>query len=307
MRPHEQLEQAVSQWSGMPYVVACSSGTAALHLALEALTLPLRTQVIVPDFTMVACARAVVMAGLRPVFADCDDRLCIDPDEIDRIAGDATAVMPVHVYGRRCDPAVWDVAYKYGLVVVEDLAEAHGIKPDPRSDAACWSFYSNKIVHGEEGGCVGFKQFEHARLARMLRSQGFTPEHDFFHAPRGCNYRLADSLATLVLQSLEKLPEELDRRRRFEAACNEVCPRSWQMPARDVVWVYDFTFPGVYHIVPKLADARYAFKPMSMQPEFRRTPLPNALRASGAVAYIQPTVAALESFREYITATASSS
>lgn len=80
MESYEKLEIVFSEFNQLDPkgMVACSSGTAALHLALEALELPRESDVIVPDFTMIACARSVSMAGLEPVFVDCEDKLLID-------------------------------------------------------------------------------------------------------------------------------------------------------------------------------------------------------------------------------------
>src|SRR5687767_9964765 len=104
MEAYEQLEAKVAEWSGMPHVVACASGTAALHLALEALQLPPASEVICPDLTMVACARAIAAAGLKPRFVDCDDRLQMDLEQTPQACNEQTsAVMLVHVYGRTCN------------------------------------------------------------------------------------------------------------------------------------------------------------------------------------------------------------
>src|SRR5262245_15578515 len=104
MEAYQELEQALGRWVGNPNVVVCSSGTAALHLALEALPIPKGSLVLVPDFTMIACARAVTLAGLTPNFIDCGDDLLMDPTAAFLAApADARAIMPVHVYGRRCN------------------------------------------------------------------------------------------------------------------------------------------------------------------------------------------------------------
>lgn len=233
-----------------------------------------------PDFTMVACARAVVLAGLEPVFVDCREDLLIDPELVDVAAAEgASALMPVHIYGRSCDmAAIMDFANKYYLYVIEDLAEAHGLPPHPGTDAACWSFYRNKVVAGEEGGTVAFQCPEAAERARSLRSLGFTPEHDFKHVPRGHNYRLSNAHASLVLGSLATVAENLKCRRELEAVYDDECPDEWQMPKRDVPWVYDLRVRGLseddrYRIVSELnrlgIAARHPFQPMSEQPEFK--------------------------------------
>lgn len=279
-------------------VVACSSGTAALHLALETLSVKDReilTEVIVPTFTMVACARAVVMAGLTPVFVDCDERGLFNIDLYEKArCRKSTAVMPVHVYGRQVDTnAIHYGADPRGLFVIEDMAELHGVAPHPGTDAACWSFYQNKVIAGEEGGAIMFKPTTYTppSIARSLRSLGFTDAHDFNHLPRGHNYRLANCLAEKILRSLKlyqcsavTLPNGrsgksiVGRRREIEAAYDDVCPDEWRMPPRLSPWVYDLRVPGmtvgqqnkvVAVLVANGIPARHAFKPMHTLAEFR--------------------------------------
>lgn len=281
MEPYLQLEKEFGEYIGNPNTVACSSGTAALHLALEAFRFPIGTTVFVPDFTMVACARAVTLAGLEPAFMDCREDLLTDPSELWRIqnsSGWAGAIMPVHIYGRKCDMGqIAKLAALRDLRVIEDLAEAHGVMPHPNTDAACWSFYKNKIICGEEGGMVAFKNPEHAAYARQLRSLGFTHAHDFMHRPRGMNYRMANLLAEPIIQSLRHVESNLAARARVEKYYDSYMPDSYKMPARKVCWVYDVRIPGLTNqeqdrIVNTLNSqgiaARHAFKPMSHQPEY---------------------------------------
>lgn len=288
-------------------VVACSSGTAALHLALESLCLPPKSEVIVPTFTMVACARAVVLAGLTPVFVDCNDELGISEpllhdygmDDKNNVHGMVSGIMPVHVYGRRAGMGmVMMFADDYGVRVIEDMAELHGVAPHPGTDAACWSFYQNKVIAGEEGGAVAFRGRDNASLARSLRSLGFTDAHDFNHIPRGHNYRLANCLAEKILRSLRDIDQYMKKwldgaggdvlqvsrltpmmaRREIEKAYDDVCPDEWRMPPRLSPWVYDLRVPSMTvgqqnSVVAVLKangiPARHAFKPMHTMEEFR--------------------------------------
>lgn len=287
MEPYCELQQKFRDYVGWGTPIACSSGTSALHLALESLELPKGSQVLVPEFTMVACARAVVMAGLRPVFVDCTDNLLMDMSKIqDYITMDTTAVMPVQIYGRslsRLDLSSLKFAglnpQSKQLAVIEDWAEhtrpGHSKQAPILSDALCWSFYRNKIIHGQEGGMILFNQLYNAHEAFAKRSLGFSLGHDFWHEPRGYNYRLANSLANLVLDSLKQVDDNLEHRQKIETVYNSIVPEELQMPARDVPWVYDLMLPEgadqtgiVLQLKSAGIEARHGFKPMSMMPEF---------------------------------------
>ena len=277
MELYQQLEQQIGEWCGNPNVVACSSGTAALHLALETLALPQGSEVIVPEFTMIACARAVTIAGLKPIFIDCQDDLLLSTNSLSEILTSNTkAIMPVHIYGRRCNmQKIVEFSKKHGLAIVEDLAEAHGVLPHSSSDAACWSFYRNKIVAGEEGGAIAFSNPEHVTRAKQLRSLGFTTQHNFLHLPRGVNARLSNVHAQIISRSLECIKSNLFRRRQVEQWYQDRVPQDWLMPPRRVCWVYDICLRGIdtAQVVMDLnrqgIAARLAFKPMSQQPEYK--------------------------------------
>ena len=280
MEPFLELEQKFATWVGVDPtgMVGCSSGTAALHLALEALRLPKGAEVIMPDLTMVACTRAVSLAGLTPVFVDCGEDLLMEKTLIPQALELKTkALMAVHVYGRGygMEPPGFSPGSFY---FIEDLAEAHGIKPHSMTDIACWSFYRNKIIAGEEGGAVWFRDSEHAKLARSLRSMGFTDAHDFMHLPGGHNYRMSNAHAKLILDSLARADENIRQRRQMEARYDLHCPDEWRMPRRDAVWVYDLRIPGmtkefqdglVRGLQAEGIAARHCFKPMHMQEEYK--------------------------------------
>lgn len=316
MEAFQQLEREFGESIGNENCVAVSSGSAALHLSLEVLKKKGwndRARVIVPDFTMVACARAVTMAGMIPAFVDCNDNLLMSLTDLP--TWNARAIMPVHVYGRVCDMnKVVTYTQTNQVAIVEDLAEAHGILPHPETDAACWSFYKNKIIHGEEGGMIAFKKPEDAEKARSLRSLGFTESHDFNHIPRGCNYRLANALAELILPSLRDMNKNLEKRRQVEAWYDEMIPQEWRMPQRDVVWVYDIRLPSGTLLNPLIKQlnqdgiaARHSFKVMSSQEEYQyhdegfAKSSPNARRLSQEVIYLPVTPDMTKSHVTWIT------
>jgi dTDP-4-amino-4,6-dideoxygalactose transaminase len=275
---HQLLEQefAASLQMKAEHFVAVASGTAALHLAMQ-LVCPEQSTIAMPNLTMVACPRAAVLASLSPTFYDCDDSLLMKFDKtvLHELECCCTALLAVHIYGRRVEipPEVFGK-----LHVIEDMAEYHGNRPYPGTSAACWSFYKNKVIHGEEGGMIYFKAASLAAEARSLRSLGFTEAHDFYHRPGGMNYRLADLLAEPILRSLKNYATNLDRRRRMVDVYFSRTPKEWQMPGRTCPWVYDLRIPGlteyqqnviVAYLLEKGVQARHCFKPMTEQEEFK--------------------------------------
>ena len=298
MQPYERLERQFGEWMGYKpdQMVACSSGSAALHLACEVAVAHERGQVFaVPDFSMVACARAVSLVGKIPKFVDCTTSLRMD---LARIPDDTSVVMAVHIYGRIVNmPAIHLIGQN--SFVIEDLAEAHGIHPHPKTHAACWSFYKNKIIAGEEGGMVAFLDPIDADYARRMRSHGFTETHDFRHTPRGMNYRMSNAHAELILRSLAYYPENAEDRQALVDRYDLAIPKEWMMPQRQANWVYDVRIPDltktqqdkiVRELNGKGIAARHGFYPLSRQNEYigyhDGNQNPTALRMSHEVLYL---------------------
>jgi len=278
MESYQELEFKFGEFCRNPNTVACSSGSAALHLALETLRVTegwgqhfereWGPTVAIPDFTMIAVARAVTLAGMNPDFLDVDSLGLLHEET--KTLDETTGVLAVHTYGRKCYTGF------YHHEVIEDLAEAHGIQPNPNSLAACWSFYRNKIICGEEGGMVAFKNSEQVKVAKQLRDMGSSNQNDFWHIPRGMNYRLSNCHAELILESLRGYVSNLWQRKTVENQYNRYCPIEWQLPTRDVPWVYDLDLPldadmqGVVQRMNKNGIAvRCGFKPLSQQREYQ--------------------------------------
>jgi perosamine synthetase len=215
-----RFEEAFAAWCGMPHAVACSSGTAALHLSLVALGIGPGDEVIIPDFTLIVSANTVLLAGARPVLVDVDPKTwCLDPAKVEeKITPSTRAVMAVHMYGHPCDmTAIADIARRHNLAVIEDCAEAHGAEIAGRKvgtfgDAGCFSFYGNKILTTGEGGMVLVRDAALAAKLRLLRDQGFEPPR-FVHRVVGFNYRLTNVQAAIGLAQTEKADEKVRLKR----------------------------------------------------------------------------------------------
>lgn len=150
----KKFEEAFAQYCEVKYGVACSNGTTAIHLALEALGIGPGDEVIIPTFTMIATSNAVLYAGATPVFVDSEEKTWnMDVNKIEeKITPRTKAILPVHIYGHPTDmDEIHRLAKKHHLLVIEDAAEAHGAlykgqKAGSFSDVACFSFYANKII-----------------------------------------------------------------------------------------------------------------------------------------------------------------
>jgi perosamine synthetase len=217
-----RFEQAFADSVGARFAVACSSGTAALHLALAAVEINAADEVIVPAFTMVATANAAVYLGADPVLVDADPRdWNLDPERLgDKLTRRTRAVIAVHTYGQPADmTAVREFAHRNGLLVIEDAAEAHGARHlglpvGSIGDVAAFSFYGNKIITTGEGGMLTTGDQRIADRARELRDHAFSRERHFWHSRTGFNYRMTNLQAAVGLAQTERLRELLARRRR---------------------------------------------------------------------------------------------
>lgn len=219
------FEQAWAQFCGTRHAVACSSGTAALHLALTALGIGPDDEVIVPSLTFAATGFAPLYCGARPVVVDVDpDSWCLDPEAVRAAMTPRTkAVIAVHLYGRMAAmDALRDLCERYGVALVEDAAEAHGGSACGRRAGAlgrvgCFSFYGNKILTTGEGGAVTTDDPELAERVRLLRGQGMQG-HSYWHPVVGFNYRMGDLAAAVGLAQIERADELLKARRDVAAS-----------------------------------------------------------------------------------------
>jgi len=271
-----RFEEEFARYNAVAHGVACSSGTAALTLALRAMGIGPGDEVIVPEMTFVASAWAVTYTGATPVFVDCRDDLNIDPDLIeDKITPRTKAIMPVHVNGRRCAmDRVVEIAFEYNLRVVEDFAEAHGIKPV--GDVACYSLFANKIITAGEGGiCLTDDKHLAAQMAH-LRSMAFTKSRDYLHKKIGYNFRMTALQGAVALAQAERIDEILTARKEIERRYDEGLDGVdgiTLMPQRDVLWMYDLRAERREELCAHLAaegiETRVFFKPMSRQPMYR--------------------------------------
>jgi perosamine synthetase len=226
------LERFETEWAaycGRAHGVAVSSGTAALQLAVAGLGIGPGDEVILPSFTIISCALAVVYSGATPVLVDADPGTwCMDVAAVaERVTPRTRALMPVHIYGHPVDVGpLLALAERHGLAVIEDAAEAHGAEYGGAGgwrrcggfgDASVFSFYANKPITTGEGGMVLTDDETLARRLRALRNLAFGPTR-FVHDRLGFNFRLTNLQAAIGVAQLGRLEEVLRRKRGIAAA-----------------------------------------------------------------------------------------
>lgn len=217
-----RFESAFAEATGCRHGVACSSGTAALHLIFATLGLGPGDEVIVPSFTMIAVPNAVAYTGARPVPVDSEPYTWnLDPDAVAAALTPRTkAIAAVHTYGHPADmDPLRAIADRAGVALIEDAAEAHGARYKGRpagslARAAAFSFYGNKILTTGEGGMVTTNEEEFASLARELRDHAFSPNCHFWHRYRGFNYRMTSLQAALGFAQVERMETLVAARQR---------------------------------------------------------------------------------------------
>lgn len=210
----EAFEREAAAHLGARHAAGVSSGTDALIVALLALGIGPHDEVIVPAYTFVATASAVVRVGARPVFVDVEpDTLCIDVDQAERaITDDTAAIVPVHLFGRACAPGLVRMAADTErLNIIEDAAQAFGAAHVGHGAMACHSFYPTKNLGGlGDGGLVTTDDDRLAERLRMLRGHG--SRERYRHDEIGGNFRLDELQAAMLRVKLPRLNEGLKAR-----------------------------------------------------------------------------------------------
>jgi perosamine synthetase len=248
-----KFEDMMSSYVGARHGVAVCNGTAALEVAMAAIDIKPGDEVIIPSFTIISCAIAVIRRGGVPVLVDVEpDTWCMDIGQVkDKINGRTRAIMPVHMYGHPVDmDPVMELARKHGLYVVEDAAEVHGAEYKGKrcggiGQISCFSFYANKIVTTGEGGMVVTGDDKLAERARMHRNLCFIPGRRFLHEEFGYNYRMTNLQAAVGVAQMERIDEFVEiKRKNGKAYGKELAgvkgisipvEKSW---AKNVYWMY---------------------------------------------------------------------
>ena len=214
------FEKQFARVCGAKYGIATTSGTTALHLALTTMGVGPGDEVILPTFTMIASANTVRYTGARPVLVDAEYKTWnMSVDQIQKKITDKTKViMVMHTYGHPCDmDPILKMAGERDIFVLEDAAEAHGAEYKGQrigslGDAACFSFYANKIITTGEGGMITTNNEEFYKKSTNLRDHAFSMERHFWHRYVGFNYRMTNIQAAIGLAQVENFDDLVNRR-----------------------------------------------------------------------------------------------
>jgi dTDP-4-amino-4,6-dideoxygalactose transaminase len=214
------FESQMRNYLKVKHVLAVNSGTAALHAALLAAEIKQNDEVLIPSFTFVATANAVVAAGCKPVFVDVKkDDYTIDVSDLKRkITKKSKVVIPVHLYGHPSDmDEIAELAEKYSLYVIEDACQSLGSTYKNKQTGTfgamgCFSMYASKVLTAGEGGAISTDSDALADRIKMIRNHGMVEGYDT--RILGMNLRLPELSAAVAKVQMQKLGKMLEIRKR---------------------------------------------------------------------------------------------
>ena len=291
----KQFEEQFAARVGRKHGIAVSNGSMALEAAIVALGITAGDEVILPTFTIISCAAAIIRAGAVPVVVDCDPHTWnMDVSLIEfKITPKTKAIMVVHIYGLPVDmDPVLALAEKYRLQIVEDAAEMHGQTYKNRpcgsfGTISTFSFYQNKHVTTGEGGMLLTDDDRIAERCCSLRNLCFQPQKRFVHEELGWNLRMSNLQAALGVAQLEQLDKFVARKRHIGRRYTELLLdiSCLQLPvirtdyADNIYWVYALILKdevpfdaeeAIRCLSQHLIGSRPFFWPMHEQPIFQK-------------------------------------
>src|SRR5215217_3895420 len=216
----QDFESSLREFLNVKHVVSVNSGTAALHAALLALNIKTDDEVLLPSFTFVATANAVVASGAKPVFVDINTKdYTIDLQDLKKkISRKSKAIIPVHLYGHPADlMELNEIANQHSLYIIEDACQSLGSTYKNKQTGTfgtmgCFSMYASKVLTAGEGGAIVTDSDELADKLKMIRNHGMVEGHDT--RVLGLNLRLPELSAAVAKVQMQKLDKMLEIRRR---------------------------------------------------------------------------------------------
>jgi len=214
------FESLMKDYLKIKHVVSVNSGTSALYAALLAAGIKQGDEVLIPSFTFVATANAVIAAGAKPVFVDIKkDDYTMDASDLNtKITKKSKVVIPVHLYGHPCNiDEIGELADKHSLNVIEDACQSLGSSYKKKQTGTfgtlgCFSMYASKVLTAGEGGAIATDSDELADKLKMIRNHGMVEGYDT--RMLGLNLRLPELSAAVAKVQMQKLGKMLEIRRR---------------------------------------------------------------------------------------------
>lgn len=216
----QEFEKLLSSFVKSRYAIAVNSGTAALQAALYALDIKKGDEVLLPSFTFVATANAIVSVGAKPVFVDIKKvNYTMDPNDLrKKITKKSKVIIPVHLYGNVAYiDEITEIADKHGLEIIEDAAQSLGSKYKGKqtgtfSKLGCYSMYASKVVTSGEGGAIVTNDKKLFEKLKQIRNHGML--HGYDTRILGLNLRLPEISAAIGKIQIKKLGKFLSQRRK---------------------------------------------------------------------------------------------
>lgn len=224
----ETFEHVITEYVGVKYAVAVSSGTAALHTALLALGIKSGDEVLLPSFSCAPPLIATILVGARPIFVDIEENsLNIDPEDVKRnITSKTKVIIPIHYCGHPADmDALLEIAERYNIYILEDVAEALGAKYKGKrlgslGHVAILSFSPNKTITTGEGGMILVNDHGIYERAKIIINYG--QKERFNYIIVGHNYHMTAFQAAIGLEQMKKIDQLLSRRKSIARLYDEM-------------------------------------------------------------------------------------
>ena len=256
----QDFESSLREFLNVKHVVSVNSGTAALHAALLALDIKTDDEVLLPSFTFVATANAVVASGAKPVFVDINTKdYTIDLQDLKKkISRKSKAIIPVHLYGHPADlTEINEIANQHSIYIIEDACQSLGSTYKNKQTGTfgkmgCFSMYASKVLTAGEGGAIVTNEDKIADTLKMIRNHGMVEGYDT--RVLGLNYRLPELSAAIAKIQMKKLKTILDLRRRNSLLLSDLLETiikkyNIQIPQEDKIkkfnwYLYTLAFNG---------------------------------------------------------------
>ena len=302
----KKFEKNFSIYNKKKFGVAVSNGTAALEIAIKSLNLKKGSEVIIPAFSIISTANAVIKNKLKPILVDCDlETWNMRSDEtLKKITKKTKAIIITHIYGLPVDlKKILQIAKKKNIIIIEDTAEVIGLKYKNKicgsfGDLSTFSFYANKHITTGEGGMICTNSKKYYEKCKSLRNLSFSKSfYDRFnHDDIGWNYRMSNLQAALGCGQLKNINWIIKRKReignkyysKLKNKDNIILQKNMISYAKNIYWVFGILIKKnskisrnkiMKMLLKKNIETRPFFLPMNKQKIFKKMKLFNKIKA----------------------------